>query len=146
MKKNKKGFTLIELLVVVAIIGLLSTIVLSSLSQSQAKGYNAKIMQQLNQFRTGAQMYFTNHTGYGPVTNSCAEGMFNSVDPQDGAPGVSIASGNLPDFSQIYCSATERQYSVKATLYEENTYWCVDNTGASRKLLGTPENGTTICP
>jgi type IV pilus assembly protein PilA len=142
---NKKGFTLIELLVVIAIIGVLSTVILTSLSQSQAKAYDAKIKQQLNGFRTGAQMYFTNHTGYGPATNSCSQGMFNDVDVQDGSPGVSIAAGNLPDFSQVTCDSTDTAYAVKATLYSRTDYWCVDNTGATRSVSGTPTSGT-ICP
>jgi len=37
---KKKGFTLIELLVVVAIISLLSSVVLASLSSARAKGIN----------------------------------------------------------------------------------------------------------
>ncbi len=142
---NKKGFTLIELLIVIAIIGIISTVVLTSLSESQARGYNAKIMQQLNGFRTGAQVYFTNHTGYGPETNSCSEGMFNTVDPQDGSPGSYIAAGALPDFSDVYCGANDRQYAVKATLYSGTEYWCVDYTGASRKITGTPTSGV-VCP
>jgi prepilin-type N-terminal cleavage/methylation domain-containing protein len=146
MKKNKKGFTLIELLVVIAIIGVLSTIVLTSLSQSQAKAYDTKIAQQLNGFRTGAQMYFTNHTGYAPaVTNDCTQGMFNNVDVQDGSPGVNIAAGNMPDFSVLTCNSSVTQYALKATLYSGTDYWCVDNTGASRKITGTPDN-SLICP
>lgn len=141
---NRKGFTLIELLVVIAIIGILSTIVLTSLSQSQAKGYDSKIIQQLNGFRTAAQIYFGSNGGYGDA-NSCGDGMFNDVDPQNGSPAVYIAAGNLPDFTEITCTSVARQYSVKATLYSGTEYWCVDHTGASRKVTGTPSAGT-ICP
>jgi len=148
--KNKKanffkGFTLIELLVVIAIIGILATVILNSLTQSQAKAYNSKIAQQLNSFRTAAQMYFINHAGYGPATSACNDGMFNDVDTQDGSPGLYIATGNLPDFSQVTCNSTIKDYALKATLYSGTDYWCVDSTGASRSLSGTPNNGT-ICP
>lgn len=142
---NKKGFTLIELLIVIAIIGIVSTVVLTAVSKSQAKGYDAKIMQQLNNFRTSAQVYFTNHTGYGPETNSCSEGIFNSFDAQDGSPGSTIDPAILPEFSNVYCGSTDRQYAVKATFYDDGTYWCVDSTGASRKLNGTPTSGL-FCP
>lgn len=140
-----KGFTLIELLVVIAIIGILSTIVLTSLSQSQARGYDTKIMQQLNGFRTGAQFYFTEHGGsYGDAAN-CNEGMFNNVNPQEGSPGTYISAGNLPDFSELTCNSSPRQYAVKATLYSGTEYWCVDYTGASKKVSGTPSTNT-FCP
>lgn len=49
-KKNNKGFTLIELLVVVAIIGLLSSIVLSSLNSARTKAKYAAAQIELNQF------------------------------------------------------------------------------------------------
>lgn len=142
---NKKGFTLIELLIVIAIIGLISTVVLTSLSQSQARSYDTKIVQQLTNFRTAAQIYFTNNTSYGPTTSLCSEGIFNDVDPQNGAPGTTIAAGVLPDFSDVYCGASDRQYSVKATLYDGSSYWCVDHSGASRKIIGTPTSGV-VCP
>jgi prepilin-type N-terminal cleavage/methylation domain-containing protein len=143
--RSLNGFTLIELLVVIAIIGILSTIVLTSLTKTQARGYDTKIMEQLNGFRTSAQMYFTNHGGYGPATNDCNQEMFNNVDNQDGSPGLYIASGNLPDFSQVSCVSTLTEYALKATLYSGTEYWCVDSTGASRKISGTPDS-RTFCP
>ncbi|MEK7635323.1 MAG: prepilin-type N-terminal cleavage/methylation domain-containing protein [Patescibacteria group bacterium] len=149
MKINKaeflKGFTLIELLVVIAIIGILATVVLTSLSQSQAKAYDSKITQQLNQFRTAAQIYFSSNSGYGDAS-SCGEGMFNNFDASNGSPGATIAAGVLPDFSDLTCNSTSRAYAVKATLYSDTEYWCVDNTGASEKLTGTPDPDSTICP
>lgn len=144
-KKDNVGFTLIELLIVIAIIGLISTVVLTSLSQSQARSYDTKIVQQLTNFRTAAQIYFTNNTGYGPTTSDCSSGMFNDMDVQDGAPGSTIAAGVLPDFSDVYCGANDRQYALKATLYDGTSYWCVDYAGASRKIVGTPTSGI-VCP
>jgi prepilin-type N-terminal cleavage/methylation domain-containing protein len=143
--KNKQGFTLIELLVVIAIIGVLATIVLTSLSKTQGRSYDAKIKEQLNGFRTSAQLYFTNHGSYGPATNDCSQGMFNDLTAQDGSPAMYIAAGSLPDFSIVTCNTSLTQYALKATLYSGDDYWCVDSNAVSKTIHGTPDNNT-FCP
>lgn len=57
MKFNKKGFTLIELMVVIAIIGLLSTIILASLSNTRAKAKNVAIKGEVVQILNALQLY-----------------------------------------------------------------------------------------
>ncbi len=49
---NKKGFTLIELLVVIAVIGILTTIVIVSLSGARVKTKNTAILEDLHGIRT----------------------------------------------------------------------------------------------
>ncbi len=50
--KNTKGFTLIELLVVIAIIGILSSVVLASLSTARAKSRDARRISDIGQMQT----------------------------------------------------------------------------------------------
>ena len=54
---KSKGFTLIELLVVVAIIGVLATIILSSLNQAQAKARDARRLQDMKSIYTALVQY-----------------------------------------------------------------------------------------
>ncbi len=59
MKKiSNKGFTLIELLVVIAIIGILSGIVMASLSGARAKSRDAKRISDIAQIQLALEQYF----------------------------------------------------------------------------------------
>ena len=145
---EKRGFTLLELLIVIAIIGILTSIVLSALSNSRAKAYDSKIIQQLRNFRIGAETYFVNQdpNSYGPVSASCASGIFNDVNQTNGSPGLYITAGSLPSFSQVVCSSSGSGYAVKATLYSGNSYWCVDSKGANELVSGAIGTSVTLCP
>jgi prepilin-type N-terminal cleavage/methylation domain-containing protein len=147
---KQAGFSLLELLIVITIIGVLTSIILTSLSDSRAKAYNSKIKQQLTSFRTAAEIYFSNQNpnGYGPTVSGpdCSSGIFNDVSPSNGSPALYIASGNLPDFVQLACSSTASAYAVKASLYSGNEYWCVDSKGFSGVINGLITGPTTICP
>jgi len=72
-KKTKLvwGFTLIELLTVVAIISLLSSIVLVSLSTSREKARDVAKIRALNEIRIALQLFVTTN-GYYPYTTNLA--------------------------------------------------------------------------
>jgi len=63
MKKNK-GFTLIELLVVIAIIGILSAIVITSLSGGKEKAKDAVVKANLKNAQTQAEMVYYTRNNY----------------------------------------------------------------------------------
>lgn len=85
MDKRNTGFTLIELLVVIAIIGVLSSIVLSSLNSARQKSRDAQRVSDLTQIRTALEMYYhTNgaypNSGGGFWRSECQWGAFAAID------------------------------------------------------------------
>jgi prepilin-type N-terminal cleavage/methylation domain-containing protein len=54
----RRGFTLIELLVVIAIIGILSAVVLASLSTARLTAKDAQIKENMHALRTALQSYY----------------------------------------------------------------------------------------
>ena len=140
------GMTLIELLVVITIIGVLSTIILSSVSDSRTRAYDSKVKQHLSSFRTSAEIYFSAQVpnSYG-ISASCTTGMFASILPGEGSPGLYISEANMPLNTQVVCGSNATSYAVKATLYSGSDYWCIDNKGASMKFAGPIGGSATIC-
>jgi type II secretion system protein G len=57
-KKNKNGFTLIEVMVAVAIIGILSSVVISSVTESKKRSRDAKRISDINQMKVALELYF----------------------------------------------------------------------------------------
>ncbi len=83
MKITKQGFTLIELLVVVAIIGLLATIILYSVSTIKAKSRDARRVTDVKVIQQGLSMYYND----------------NFLYPDSGGSAIEI-NGSSDDMSQ----------------------------------------------
>lgn len=62
--KNKNGFTLIELLVVISIIGMLSTVVLVSLSSARSKARDTRRRQDIATMQKAVELYFNDNGNY----------------------------------------------------------------------------------
>ena len=132
MKNFKKGFTLIELLVVIAIIGILSSIVLASLSSARTKGEDTAIQANLSNMRAQAELYYSNNNDYGitvAASTNCNTGIFAST----GTGGLSaLVAAAKARSSTVTCAATaSSSWAVSAALKTSGTY-CVDSTGAAK--------------
>ncbi len=66
---KNRAFTLIELLVVIAIIGLLATVVTTSLSKARSKALDTKRIAEVRELQKAIEMYYDDHGSY-PCTNS----------------------------------------------------------------------------
>ncbi len=162
---RKKGFTLLELLVVVAIIGILTSIVIVSLTASKAKGIDGGIQSELVHARNQIELYYAANGNYGtayftfpPVTNygRCGR-LVNSFLDTSNANGAIAASAaktasildnagklsNGTDLTNTNCVSTASTWAISVPLKTDSSYsWCVDSTGASRKVqpLGSPSD------
>lgn len=64
MLLKQKGFTLIELLVVISIIGVLSTIAMTSLNGARAKTRDSVRKTDIDQVRKALELYYADHGQY----------------------------------------------------------------------------------
>jgi prepilin-type N-terminal cleavage/methylation domain-containing protein len=74
VSQEARGFTLIELLVVIAIIGLLSSIVLSSLTSARSKARDAKRLTDMHSIQTALEVYANGHAGAYPASVGSGSG------------------------------------------------------------------------
>lgn len=136
---KSKGFTLIELLVVIAIIGILSSVVLASLTTARSRGTAAAVQSELANMRAQAELYYstTGNNSYGTAAN-CTSGMFAS-SAQNGlgtlVAGVS-AKGITPS-----CYASSTAWSVVAPSVNGSDY-CVDSSGFSGTTSSATADGS----
>ena len=84
--KNKNGFTLIELLVVISIIGVLSTIAMTSLNAARAKARDVVRLSDITQMQTALELYYADH-GHYPSTGSITTTLCD--------PGCAGVNGNF---------------------------------------------------
>ena len=153
--KISKGFTLIELLVVIAIIGILSSVVLASLTTARTKGQDAAVESQLSSMRSQAELYYsTNSNSYGPLhaVDACTAGaadLFGTGTNSLKALVAGVANNNNGgSLAKTACVSSLTAWAVSATLPSLNTSaFCVDSTGTSKVKPGltadTPSGAIT---
>lgn len=62
--KTTQGFTLIELLIVIAIIGLLATLAIVSLTTAQRKARDTKRVADIKQLQNAVELYYSEEAAY----------------------------------------------------------------------------------
>lgn len=127
---NNKGFTLIELLVVIAIIGILASIVMTSLGDARNKARDVSIKTGLMEAAKVAEVYYDNNGSYDGI---CASSQFAPGGLFDNSITSSGGSFSCGDDADGYClsSTLNTVPNVCIDGYRELKYGFVcDGTGA----------------
>lgn len=95
--RRARGFTLMELLVVIAIIGVLATVVLSSLNDVRAKARDTERLAELREVEKAISAYF-NDVGTYPSTGGSWWGTCSTY----GSHPTSGATGWVPNLAPTY--------------------------------------------
>lgn len=157
-RTREKGFTLIELLVVIAIIGILATIVLTSLGGAQTKAKDSKTMGQLAGLRAQARLWEPSGTLSTTITvPDVATIVTQDTNPltadvnlfADTVDSHSLTNllGGLSQGTTFYFDwdettpSTGGKWVVAATLSTGAN--CVDYSGGNVTFTGTPPASTS---
>ncbi len=140
--KQNNGFTLIELLVVMAIIGILSAVVLTSLNGARQKGRDARRISDVKQIQLALELYYDSTGAYPLTIGTAASSLLVSngyiaslpLDPSNNAVySYSPYSSSLNGGAQAaICSG----YHIGASL----------ESGITHTVLQTDADVTTLTP
>lgn len=149
-----------ELLVVIAIIGILSSVVLVSLSSIQKKSKDNGAITSMNQLKVGAEMNYNINGSYSSIcpSSSLANGRLD-------VPGSGDSVANNPILTQVKqaqksltgttgainsgapgsltCASSGTSYAVSIKL--NNDYFCIDSTNFAEKRVTAGLSGNA-CP
>jgi prepilin-type N-terminal cleavage/methylation domain-containing protein len=141
-KHRENGFTIIEMLVVVAVIGLLSSVILTALGPARIKARDSRIIQEINQVRSLAE---TLYNGYNydaleslpsfNIQNPDLKALSDDIAAQGGALSI-VKSAPAP--SKTYSAFSPLNQKGGDVQNPITQYYCIDSAGHSLTLDSPP--------
>ena len=125
---KERGFTLVELIIVIAIIGIIASVVLSSLNDARVEGIDAKVISEMDAISKRATIDRAQRGTYDVV---CGTGAYS----QSTAIADIVASINTLASTSVICNSGPDAYAASVGL--DDAYWCIDSSG-SRGEVATP--------
>lgn len=143
----REGFTLIEMLVVVAVIGILSSVLLTGLGPARDKAKDSRIVTEVNQARTIAATL--DNGGFSALPTTQDDGGDNldpSVYPELASLERDIASQggelvllkSLDSLSRAYVIYSKLNIKAGTPPNVETNYYCVDSIGRTGFFVNLP--------
>lgn len=141
---EKQGFTLIELLVVISIIGLLSSIVLTSVNSARVKARDARRRADMKQVQTALEFYFDSNNAYPSIgCEGCGVGIAGLSGPL--APYLpQIPADPKGDGWHVYQYVRGPADAYGLWLRMESTGYCKMGVNVNAGWWG-PLSSTPIC-
>ena len=128
----KKGFTLLELLVVIAIIGILASIVMSSLNNSKIKARDSVRKQTMHQIELALDNYYSKNGSY-PIAGT-----------PTGTPVDGNATYSTQGLGWLPALVTDGEFTSvpKDPLNVDNGPWCWSNNTSKNTIIVYHSDGT----
>jgi general secretion pathway protein G len=147
LSKNNSGFTLIEMLVVVAVIGLLSSVILTALGPAKDKAKDTRIISDVNQTRSLAETFYNGNYN---TLESLPSNNIQNPDLKTLSDDVTIQGGTLtiiksqPSPAKIYSVYSSLNIKGGDSNNPQTQFYCIDSAGHS--VTTTEEPSGPVCP